>query len=114
MNRLQVSKLRQTARQLKRSIGITHYEALDRIAHDNGFSSWSDLQSSVAAESSLPAGTQPVTASTPARDPDVQPVCVTNDNGEHDRDLAHGVQTASEPALAHLWGNDADTAYDHL
>lgn len=33
---------------------------------------------------------------------------------EHDRSLARSVLTASEPALAQLWNNDADAVYDRL
>jgi hypothetical protein len=33
---------------------------------------------------------------------------------EHDRGLRASIQTASEPALAQLWNNDADAVYDRL
>jgi hypothetical protein len=33
---------------------------------------------------------------------------------EHDRSPRASIQTASEPALARLWNNDADAIYDRL
>lgn len=33
---------------------------------------------------------------------------------EHERSLVRATQATSEPALATLWNNDADAAYDRL
>lgn len=49
MNNKTISQLKQRARELKRETGISHYEALNTIACDNGTVDWAQLMRHIAA-----------------------------------------------------------------
>lgn len=48
---VQLERLRREAKKLKRELGITHSEALDRIAARYGFANWSQLAKHINASS---------------------------------------------------------------
>lgn len=49
MNPTEISKLRQSARQLKRAMGITHTEALDQVSRTAGHRDWAALMAAAPA-----------------------------------------------------------------
>lgn len=68
MNTVEVSKLRQRARQLKRVSDLTHYQALDQVAKEEGFPSWTTLMKAAADSAGQGPATTPIARSVPDRD----------------------------------------------
>lgn len=61
----QIEKLKRAAKELVRTSAITHSEALDRLAIENGFKNWSLLAKHGNRSTAVPAGPRVPPASTP-------------------------------------------------